>query len=202
MNMLICGILLLTSYILGSVNSGILVARIFHDTDIRDHGSHGAGTTNTLRTLGVKAAALVFALDIIKPIIMMIIGRHFFLESLSILPGSFVWLGFACILGQCYPVFFGFKGGKGAASTLGTLIAGFPLALPFATIIFLVTLAISKMVSLSTLLGIGLGTFFVYYFYPSYLLPYVCIVILVFVRHRENIIRLKNGTENKFSIKK
>ena len=195
-------ILLIIAYLLGSVNSGILIARLFYGIDIREFGSKGAGATNTLRTLGTKAAAAVFILDILKPVIMISIARVFFADSFHAIPGNFIWLGLATIVGQAYPLFFGFKGGKGAASTLGTIIAGYPATLPFAAALFILILILTKYVSLSTMTAIIVTSILVYFRYPGEFLPYICIAVFVVWCHRANIARLLSGTESKVSVGK
>jgi glycerol-3-phosphate acyltransferase PlsY len=106
------------------------------------------------------------------------------------------------VLGQCYPLFFGFKGGKGAATTLGTMVVLFPLVVISAATIFFTLLFVKKMVSLSTLVAISTTLIPIYLFYPVYLIPFLIITILIFWRHRENIKRLLTGTERTLSDKK
>lgn len=191
---------IILSYLYGSINNGILISKYFHGIDIRDFGSHGAGSTNTLRTLGKKSALAVFILDILKPIIPVIIAKLFFPIGFDI-PGDFAWIALAAVIGQCYPIFFHFKGGKGAASTLGTMIILLPLVVIGAAIIFFIIIGIKKIVSLATIVAIGLSTISVAWLYPQYLIPYICLELLIFWRHRENIQRLANGTERTLSQK-
>lgn len=188
---------LLLSYISGSINNAVVVSKLIHKKDIRDYGSNNSGTTNTLRTFGTGTALLVFALDILKPIVPILLARYFTPTAFDGLIGGVAWIGVMAIVGQCYPVFFGFRGGKGAASTLGTMIAVFPKTVPGAAIIFIAVALIGNMISLATLTAITLNIAMVYFFYPQYLIPYLVVVGLIFWRHRANIKRLLNNEEAK-----
>lgn len=193
---------LLGAYLLGSLNYGVLISRLFHKSDIREHGSHGAGSTNMLRTYGMKSALLVFALDIFKPILPMILVLVFQPTAFQGINGGIAWVAVASIIGQCYPLYFHFKGGKGAASTLGFMIFLLPLPLVFATISFLIIVGSTKYVSLATVLSILLGAILSWFIVPHFALPFTISSLIVFWRHKDNIIRLCQGTESKLSRKR
>ncbi|MGL5041646.1 MAG: glycerol-3-phosphate 1-O-acyltransferase PlsY [Culicoidibacterales bacterium] len=189
------------AYIYGSLNNGIIIGKYFHGVDVRDYGSKGAGSTNTLRTLGKKTALAVFVLDLSKPIIPVLLARLFVPQGFDI-ASAYGWICLGAVVGQCYPLFFGFKGGKGAATTLGTMIILFPPVVISAATIFFTLLFVKKMVSLSTIVAISATLVPVYMFYPIYFIPFLVITILIFWRHRENVKRLISGTERKLSDKK
>jgi len=201
--MLITVLWIVISYLFGSVNNSILLSKLFHKTDIREYGSHNAGSTNTLRTFGVKTALAVFILDILKPILPVVLYRLIDSDALTNIPGNEAWLCTVAVIGQCYPIFFQFKGGKGAASAFGSIIVLAPITLPVAIVVFTMVLFISKFVSLSTLIALTAVLIQVFIMYRhSYLIPLVTIGLLMFWRHRLNIKRLLEGTESKVSIKK
>ncbi|GBU10463.1 hypothetical protein AwErysi_00790 [Erysipelotrichaceae bacterium] len=184
------------AYIYGSINNGIIISKYIHGKDVRGFGSHGAGSTNILRTFGKKTALAVFILDVSKPIVPMLLAMLFVPLGFFI-PSAKAWICLAAVIGQCYPLFFHFKGGKGAAATLGTMLSLFPLVALGAAVIFFLIIKIKKIVSLATILAISFSTIGVYFLSPQYLLPYSFIVVLILWSHRENIKRLIQGTERK-----
>jgi len=186
---------LLIAYIFGSINNAVLVSKLIYKKDIREYGSKNSGSTNVLRTFGKGTALIVFILDILKPVIPIILCNIFTPHAYDTIIGGVAWLGVFAILGQCYPVFFGFRGGKGAASTLGTMLALFPLTVPLAAVIFLGIIFTINIVSVATLVAILLNTIQVYILYPQYILPYITIVVIIFWRHRANIQRIIHKEE-------
>jgi len=186
---------LLFAYLYGSISNAVVVSNILHKKDVRDYGSKNAGSTNTLRTFGFSAAAIVFILDLTKPIIPIVLGLWLTPAAFDTVIGGVAWVGAAAIVGQCYPLFFHFKGGKGAASTVGVMISLLPLTVPFVAFCFFTLIFTVNIVSLATIVTFSLNIIFVYFLYPQYLIPYIFIVALVVWRHRPNIERLRNGTE-------
>ena len=204
---LFCVLSAVLGYLLGSLNFAIITTRLLFKEDIRKKGSGNAGSTNVLRTYGIKGAAFTLAGDIGKGFLSVFVGRLLFT---IFLPGM-VWIyggflaGIGAVLGHLFPLYFGFKGGKGVSVAGGVILAIQPLlALPM-VLIFLVTLGITGMVSLGSILGIS--------FYPTLMLLYVrlsslpnvfCTVcaaivsILVIFMHRSNIKRIWDGTEYRF----
>ena len=200
---------LLIGYLLGGVQSAILIGR-FKGIDIRTQGSGNAGTTNTIRVLGKKAGALVLASDILKAVLAVLIAKLIFgnsHEHAKILIALYAGIG--AILGHSYPLFFGFKGGKGIATTVGTLIGLDIRICLVAVAAFLIVFAITRIVSISSLImtasipimiiiaNAGKGSTGVEAMVLSCL-----ITAFTFYRHKANIVRLINGTEAKLVSKK
>ncbi len=193
-------------YFFGIIQSAYIVGR-FYKIDMREHGSKNLGTTNALRTLGAKAGIIVFALDIIKPILGVLLS---FLVCKYILHTEYdrnlvvLYTGFGVMLGHNYPFYLGFKGGKGVACTIGTLIAFDPLLVLVLFSIGVVIVIISKYISLASIVCSFLAIVISYlmgYRGESLLMLSVIAFFIVF-KHRSNIKRLIDGNENKFSIKK
>ncbi|TCN25969.1 glycerol-3-phosphate 1-O-acyltransferase PlsY [Mesobacillus foraminis] len=185
-------LILLLAYLLGSIPSGLIVGKLFYKTDIREHGSGNLGGTNTFRTLGVKAGVAVTLADILKGTLA---------ASLPLLLGSELHMllaGIFAVIGHMYPVFAGFRGGKAVATSGGILLAYAPLLFLFILVFFLVSLYITKMVSLSSMLT-SAATFILSLFTRDVPLIIVVTLLAAFViyRHRANIRRIRNKTEPK-----
>ncbi|OBZ17806.1 MULTISPECIES: glycerol-3-phosphate 1-O-acyltransferase PlsY [Bacillales] len=187
------------SYLLGSVSFSIVIAKWVKGIDIRQHGSGNAGATNTLRVLGKGPGILVFVLDIAKGVAAVWIGRVL---------GENDWIpvicGLAAIIGHNWPIWFRFKGGKGIATTVGVIATLAFLPALCAGVVAIATIALTRYVSLGSLLFAALTPLFISIFYFS--VPLLCasllICIFAFVRHRTNIVKLFQGTENKLGAKK
>ena len=195
-------IILLLAYLLGSIPSGVWIGKLFYKKDIRDYGSGNTGTTNTFRVLGKKAGIVVLLADVLKGTLATSLPLLFH-SNMPIL-----WGGIAAIIGHTFPIFAKFKGGKAVATSAGMLLAYSPLFFVYAAAIFVICLLITSMVSLSSMIAAVLVTI------STVLLPYVCPIILpefnwvltvvaaavtcfIFYRHKDNIVRIKEGTENK-----
>lgn len=198
------------SYLLGSIPFGIIITKLWKGIDIREQGSKNPGATNVYRVVGPVPALLVLILDIGKGLVATLwlsklsIGQPLFnLVSLMILAGI------AVILGHTFPVFAGFKGGKGVATGLGVLISLAPFETVLALLLFLIVVGITRYVSLGSLSSASFIllalAFEKYYLHKpiSYLLVALVLVLTIFIfyTHRSNIKRLLNGTENKFGKK-
>ena len=192
-------------YLLGSISTSILVAKIMGNIDIREHGSGNAGATNTLRVLGKKAAAFVVLGDALKGVaailISMLLCRIFSVNSS--LPNYAA--GLFAVLGHNFPLYFGFKGGKGVLTSIVTVMM---LDWSIGLIVFVIAIAImavTKYVSLGSCVGavilIIAATVLRIGNLPFVMLCWV-LAILVIVRHKTNIKRLLNGTESKLGSKK
>lgn len=178
------------AYLLGSVPFGIVMARLFGLGDLRKIGSGNIGATNVLRTGNKPAALLTLVLDAGKGAIAVLAARALLAEDAAQLAGA------AAFLGHCYPVFLRFKGGKGVATFLGTLIAlAWPVGLA-ACALWAVTAALTRFSSLSALVAAALGPVAATLMGHA-TLALLCIVlaVLIFARHHENIARLLTGTE-------
>ncbi|MFD2115977.1 glycerol-3-phosphate 1-O-acyltransferase PlsY [Paenibacillus yanchengensis] len=192
-------IAIIASYLLGSISFSIVYARLFKGIDIRQHGSGNAGATNTLRILGKGPGILVFLLDFAKGTVAVLLG--YWLSTNEWVP---VLCGLAAIIGHNWPIWFRFKGGKGIATTVGAMAAlAFWPAL-IAGILTIILIAITKYVSVGSLLFATLTPIFVAIFNFSWPLfgGTLIICLFAFVRHRSNIVKLLQGKENKLGTKK
>jgi len=189
-------------YLLGSLNGSLIVGK-FYGVDVRHHGSKNAGMTNTMRTLGKKAALFVLIGDLIKGILAFLAGYYI---SGGRPDGQFSGMlaGTAAILGHIWPVFFGFRGGKGVLTTLAViLMIDWPIALGL-TGVFVFILVLTGYVSLGSVTAAFLFPIAVAVFGRSTetIVFAAIIAALILIRHRTNIQRLLKGTESKFSLKK
>jgi glycerol-3-phosphate acyltransferase PlsY len=186
----------LLAYLLGSIPSALWIGKIFYKTDIRTKGSGNLGATNTFRTLGAKAGIVVTVLDILKGTAATLIPLYL---DTNIHP---LVLGLIAAVGHMFPVFAKFKGGK-AVATSGGILLGYqwPLFL-VAVLALLITLKITKMVSLSSIILAVVAVLYttIYALYTGdYLFLAVIVILATFIiyRHRANIARIKAGTEPK-----
>ena len=208
-------IVAIIAYLIGSVNFSILISKKMAGFDVREKGSGNAGTTNMLRSVGKKAAAITLICDILKGVVSIVI---------AIIVGNIVKnldrelllqiAGIAVVLGHTFPIFFGFKGGKGVATSLGVLLmSNWQIGL-ICLIFALVLMALTRMVSLGSCAAAVLFpvlTLFINQHYTVltegkngnvYFVYSVILAIIVLYNHRENIKRILSGTENKLSFSK
>ncbi len=212
--MLLFWVIIIVSYLSGSFPSALVIGRLFKKVDVRQHGSGNMGTTNVIRVLGFKYGMLVLFLDISKALVPVLVAR----TLACLYPGQLDWFylaaasGLAAIAGHLWPIFAGFKGGKGVASATGVCLVLFPLPVGLAIAIFVLVLIASGYVSLASLVASLIMS-------PSYLLIgrtgslasfpsdsadlaafVLCLVLTlaVFVLHRKNIVRLVHGSESRF----
>ena len=183
-------------YLLGSVSTGILVAtRAGHD--IRSEGSHNTGASNALRILGLKGGALTFLGDFAKAALAVLIGKW-----IGGLAGGMI-AGLGAVLGHNWPLFFHFKGGKGIACSTAILILLFPWQGAVAIALCLLVILLTRYISLGSLTM--LSVFFLLMLFSMGVWPYAvwafALLALGVYRHRSNIQRLKDGTENKIGQK-
>lgn len=186
-------LLFLIAYLCGSIPTGIWIGKHFHNIDIREYGSGNMGTTNAFRILGKKSGSIVLVIDILK-------GFLPTLLSLYILPAfPALLIGIFAIIGHTFPIFAQFKGGKAVATTAGILLGVYPLLFILGVLLFLTSLYISRMVSFSSILVAIILTTLSYFIYNDIALTLLLSVLTIFIiyRHRSNIERIKNGTENK-----
>jgi glycerol-3-phosphate acyltransferase PlsY len=178
------------AYLLGAVPFGLVMARLFGLGDIRQIGSGNIGATNVLRTGSKPAAALTLVLDAGKGGIAVLVARALVAEDAAQVAG------FAAFLGHCFPVYLGFKGGKGVATFLGTLLALFWPAGIAACLTWLLTAAISRISSLSALVAAALTPVWVSVLgMPQAGLVTALLAALIFMRHDANVKRLLKGEE-------
>ncbi|MCM3761208.1 glycerol-3-phosphate 1-O-acyltransferase PlsY [Alkalihalobacillus oceani] len=196
--------IIVSGYLLGSISFSYIIAKKIKKVDIRQHGSGNAGATNTLRVLGVGPAVAVLALDIVKGIAAVWLGILLAPDQSGLFPAL---AGLAAILGHNWPVYYGFRGGKGVATTIGVLatLVFFPAL--FAGLLAIASIFITRFVSLGSLLFTVLTPVLTYVLIDTYDYPilYVYLTVVVAVlslwRHRTNLARLIKGTESKLGKK-
>lgn len=179
------------AYLYGSIPSGLFIGKVLHKKDVREVGSGGTGTTNSLRAFGKKTAIIVFLFDLSKVLV------PYWIALLFNIPANPIWLALGAALGHCYPIFADFRGGKAAAvAGAAALFFATPYAL-FGIAVLAAVIYKTRMVSLGSMLAstsvlvlawlTGLTWFAI---------PYTCIVALLFWAHRANIQRIRSGNEN------
>lgn len=184
----------LVAYLLGSIPSGLWIGQTFFQKDIREFGSGNLGSTNAFRVLGPKAGSVVLFCDVSKGSLATILAMTIFKQP-SISP---LWIASFAVIGHTFPLFASFKGGKAVATFAGMILAYQPLLLLYGLIIFLVLLAITRMVSLTAMVTISIGVLLSLLFNDWVLTAFaLAIDIFIIYRHRANIQRILNGTENK-----
>lgn len=194
-NLLSILIVIVAGYLLGSISTGVVLSRLFAKTDIRSQGSGNAGTTNMLRVLGRRMALFTFIGDMLKGIIAVFIGKWLVGGELGGLLGVV-----GAVLGHYYPLYFGFKGGKGIATSFGSLLFVFPVQALLAFAVFLILVAVTHYVSVGSIaaaITLPLLIVITHFQEPTLWIITVCIGASVIWRHRANIKRLMNHTENK-----
>ncbi|NMA83130.1 MAG: glycerol-3-phosphate 1-O-acyltransferase PlsY [Epulopiscium sp.] len=188
---------ILIGYFIGCFQTAFLVGKMSHHIDIRKHGSGNAGTTNVIRVLGWKAGILTFLGDLLKAIVAVIICRWLWPDS-SLLAG--VYGGAAVVIGHNWPLFLGFKGGKGIASTVGVLLAlDWRLGL-IAILTMICIIGITRYVSLGAIVMVSLIPITLLLFYPNENEVFcigLFLMLSALIRHRSNIYRLVTKTESK-----
>ncbi|MFN5885840.1 MAG: glycerol-3-phosphate 1-O-acyltransferase PlsY [Bacteroidota bacterium] len=198
----------LGAYLLGSVPSAVWIGKNFYGIDVRQHGSGNAGATNTLRVLGKKAGFIVLGIDALK-------GFAAASLAILILPDAGdenllliykIVLGFIAVLGHVYPVFAGFKGGKGIATLLGVVIALNAWLALYCFLLFVLTVSITRYISVGSMLSAMMSPLIAFWLNHYNINPlfYFCcaVAVLVIYTHRANIKRLAAGSENRFSFNK
>lgn len=205
---------LVVGYFLGIFQTGYFYGKK-HGIDIRTQGSGNAGTTNTLRVLGWKAGAITFLGDLLKAILAVVIVHFLFRgsypDSVKLLD---LYAGFGAVLGHNFPFYLKFKGGKGIACTAGMILAVCPMTAPICLVLFVGAVAITRYVSLGSILVVIAYLVQVIVFGQmgwiavdaSHLIEFyiisACFTVMGLWRHRANIGRLLQGTENKIGAKK
>ena len=187
-------LVLVVVYLIGSIPIGFLIARAAGGFDIRGKGSGTIGATNVLRTLGPVPAALTLLGDVLKGYVAVRVAEVIGPEPVWEAAGALL-----AIVGNCWPVFLRFKGGKGVATALGAFLALTPAAIPAAAIVWAVIVAAFRYVSLASILAslsLALGAWILGY--PSaYAATAACAAALILWRHHENVKRLLSGTERR-----
>lgn len=205
-------IVAIIAYLIGSVNFSVILSKKMAGFDVREKGSGNAGTTNMLRTVGKKAALITLICDILKGVVAI---------GIALIAGNMVkdldnallvqLAGIFVILGHAFPVFFKFKGGKGIATALGVLLmTNWQIGL-ICLVFALILIALTRMVSVGSIAAAILFPVLVLFIGQNYIVPSsnlsyfiysIAIALFVIFKHKENIKRIFNGTENKISFKK
>lgn len=198
-------VLLLVAYLLGSIPFGLLVARLFGGRDVREHGSGNIGATNVSRVAGPLAGILTLVLDAAKGVAAVGLARYFTGHSA-------LWMmlaGLAALIGHCFPLWLGLRGGKGVATALGVFAMLCPLAALAAFVLFLLVFAFWRYVSLASITAAAAMPLLIYFLWaPPHAPPLVIAfgtllaAALVVYKHKTNLQRLMNGTEAKFLSRK
>ncbi len=190
---------LLASYLVGSLSFAVILSRVFGLADPRSYGSGNPGATNVLRSGHKKAAVLTLVFDALKGFVPVVLCLAFG-ERVGLTPVTAAWVGLAAFVGHLWPVFFGFKGGKGVATAAGVLMAWNPL-LALATLAsFAIILYFSRYVSLASIVAAAFAPFYqalIWNVTPA-LLALTLMSLLLVWRHEGNIRKLLAGTENRF----
>jgi acyl phosphate:glycerol-3-phosphate acyltransferase len=194
----------LLAYLIGSIPTAVWVGKLFYGIDVRKFGSGNAGATNVIRVLGYKAGLPVMFFDVFKgwfAVQLVYLFPHSLL-SVDALNYVLILLAVFAFLGHVFPILAGFKGGKGVGTLAGVGIALYPMALLFVLGIFIITLVITRYVSLSSLLGGFAFPFAVVFIshqtHPGLVGLSILVAILIPLTHRKNIRRLLKGEESKF----
>lgn len=182
----------LIGYLLGSINSAVIISKM-KGKDIRTVGSGNAGATNILRTFGKGAAGLVFLIDILKGVVAVLIGRAIGGDY-----GSYLG-GFLAVIGHNFPVYFGFRGGKGIVTSLAVMLTVAPTEALFGLVLAIVVIYVTRYVSLGSILGsLSFGILAVIRGDDMWFRIFaICTALLAVLRHTGNIKRLVKGTERK-----
>lgn len=189
-------VIVVLSYFIGNISPSIIIGKFYGGIDIREHGSGNAGTTNVLRTLGKKAAAATLIIDILKGVTAVLIGKSFGGDELAML------CGLAVFIGHIWPVLYGFRGGKGVATGLGVMVATVPTMALMCGAVGIILIAVTRWVSLGSVIGACLLPITAYFYNPKYILWALAFSLIVIYTHRKNIGRLIKGQESKISFKK
>lgn len=198
MNILYTVLSVVIGYLLGSFNGALVIGKV-KGVDIRTQGSGNAGATNAVRIMGKKTGYLVFLLDFLKGVIACLACKFLFGDLYAVYAGLFV------VLGHVFPLYYGFRGGKGISTILGVILVWDWRIFLIAALWMGVMILVTKIVSISTLSGILLTTILFAVLHTEQwqlIIASAVLTIITFVKHRENIKRLLNGTENKFGKKK
>lgn len=203
---MIAGLVLtaLIAYTLGSLNFALILSKRMYGEDIREFGSKNAGTTNMARIYGKKAALFTILGDILKGVVAVVVGSFLMGATLG---GYFA--GLVCVTGHVFPVFYGFRGGKGVATAAAVILVVNPTVFLVVLGLFALTVLLTRYVSLGSCLAAAIFPFMTYNF-VAFKLPYwgfafICsflMAILVICKHHTNLKRLANGQESKFAFKK
>ena len=200
-------LMLLVSYLFGSIPSSVWIGRAFYDTDVREHGSMNAGATNTFRVLGKTVGTAVLTLDVLKGFFAVYLVKTL-LDSTTYNVNPYLWLilaGIMAVIGHLFPLFAGFRGGKGVATSLGMVLCIHPEAALCALCVFLLIFVSTGYVSAGSIIAsLSFPLFLLIKLFgpesPILIIFGFMMFVLVVYTHRKNVVRLLNGNENRFYI--
>jgi acyl phosphate:glycerol-3-phosphate acyltransferase len=203
-------LLIIFAYLIGSIPTAVWVSKRFFGIDIRDYGSGNAGATNTFRVLGSKWGTIVMSVDILKGIIAtsLYVLLPYYAAKVNDWDRTnlMIGLGLAAIVGHIFPIWAGFKGGKGVATLFGMIIAMQPLVAACCIGVFLLVLYLTRFVSLSSILAGVAFAVFILFIFDDHVTLYrafsITVALLIILTHQKNINRLIKGTESKVPILK
>ena len=194
-------VVLLVAYLLGSISTSIIVSKIMLGDDIRNHGSGNAGATNTLRTVGKLGALLVVLGDILKTVIAILFAKLFLKSD----PSAIYIAGLGAVIGHNFPLYFGFKGGKGIIVSTVAILFAEPIIGLITAVVAILIIVISHYVSLGSISGAVIFVILSFIFKlinPKFVVFACVLALLAIYMHKANIQRLISGTESKLSFKK
>lgn len=188
-------LMILCSYLIGSIPFGYLVGKYLKGIDIRKHGSGNIGVANTFRVMGVKLALLVLIGDCLKGLLVIVLARWFFLEQMWF----FLLIGIFAIIGHNWSIFLNFKGGKGIATTYGVVLAFYPIIAIISAIIWSIIVVTTKYAALGSIISIFAMLILSFLIKtPSQFKVFIIVIFLfAIIRHSSNIDRLIHKKENK-----
>jgi glycerol-3-phosphate acyltransferase PlsY len=199
-------LLVLLAYLIGSIPTSVWVSKSAFGIDIRDYGSGNPGATNTFRVLGSKWGSFVMFVDVTKGVIatsLYVLVPYYLTNELA-RTNFMILLGMTAVIGHIFPIWANFKGGKGVATLLGMALAIQPVVALLCLLVFIVTLLLTRFVSLSSMLaGVAFMVLILFIFNEKetmYRLFAIIVALMVLVTHQKNISRLFKGTENKVPI--
>lgn len=184
--------LALISYLLGSIPSGLILAKIFNKADLRKHGSGNIGATNAFRVGGHLLGVLTLVLDLIKGMSSVVLAQVLEIEFPA-------FYGFICIIGHVFPIWLKFKGGKGVATALGVILAIYPIIGILSLGLWVIIFKASRISSVASLFSLAFSILILCLVADDYInsIFLVMSLILIVFKHKDNIIRLYRGEENK-----
>lgn len=186
--------MLIAAYLIGSIPFGLVIGKLIWKKDIRRLGSRNIGATNAWRVLGRKAGVLTFLLDFLKGQLGVLAGACIVGSPCAMVAG-----GFCAMVGHIFPIFLGFKGGRGVAAGLGVIAALMPKVTAIVVIVWLALVILTRYVSVGSIVAATLTPILAAFFkVPNEFFAFALVAAIVIVwRHKENILRLKAGRENK-----
>jgi acyl phosphate:glycerol-3-phosphate acyltransferase len=193
----------IVAYLIGAIPTAVWYGQRFFGIDVRQHGSGNAGATNVFRVLGKKAGIIVLLIDVLKGVLAtslpIILQKYQLIEADSV-PIAQLIFGIIAVVGHVFPIYVGFKGGKGVATMLGVMIALVPWVSLGCFLIFVVVVALSKYVSLGSMISAVAFPILIYLTNNSMIFFWFSVACAAFIvyKHKDNIGRIRAGNENRF----